>query len=1170
MARQRRRRSDLDESLIATAPPAAVAPPPRRFFRRLMVLVVLLAIVVGLAPEIVCRSPLLAKLVAWSTTDLQGTVTLGEASVGWFTVPHVANAQLVDSAGNPVLTAAEVTGDRTLWQIISAPTRLGRFRIDRPEINLVVGTDGATNLEHVLAKFLQPSATPSSSQPIDVAVQIVDGVLSVVDGATNRRWTVDHVNAVVVVPSDATSPLVGDLQGVLALPTGPSRLSAQGSWKSVAAADGTLKPQGDAAVAVEGLPLELVEVAGRRWLSGLQLTGLAQGDLRARFDLAAAQPIGDASGRVTLANPAIGGPLLKGDEIRLGRLDVPLRVVLEGNRLQVDELTAACELASVDVRGSLTDYERLATVAGLSDLVNLLVECDGRASAKLDLARVAQALPHVLRVRDDVQITGGDVTVTATSDGRPGDRRQQIELTTSGLAATRAGTPIVWNEPLRAVATIHDAAGGPVVDRIQCTSDFLSVDGVNQAESFQLSAQYDLARLAERLSQFVDLGGLQLRGNGTARAAWNRQAAQRFDLEAQANVNDFALVLPEVVWSEPQLVLGLEAVGRADGLAVASLDSAAAGLQAGGDQLTVRLAGPLADARAAGAVYPLTIAGNGDLATWLARIRPFAGLPPTAVAQGRVDMNATARLRLPDDIEVVNSRLTAQPFRLAAYGVVVDEPNAELQVIGRYSPAETTIREANLTSPGLQSQVRQFVWRGGSATTPAALSGDASLRADVAKLAGLLGLVTPGGAQWGGTLEGGTRLQLAGGVTNAAIDGVINNFSFAQPGGAAWQEPVVKLNGSGVYDPTNDAVRFDRLEVSANALRIALAGRISQLSTVRMIEANGEADYDLARLTPLMQTYLGPSVALTGRDAQRFDLTGPLADPTRGGAIPWDKLNGSAKLGWGGANLYGFQLGRGAIDARLNQGVLRTSPLEVPINSGRVRVVPSLRLAGGPTELNVDPGTIIDHVSITPEMANERLKYVVPILAGVAQVSGQFSVALDELRIPLDNPAAGTVGGRMTVHAVDVGPGALLQELATILQQPLTASLTRESVVDFKMIQGRIYHQGLEFAFPEVKVRTNGSVGLDQTLSMVAEFSLPQRLLANRPIAGAALSSQTIRIPIAGTLQQPALDRQAFQQATAQFLQNAAEGAVQEGLNRGLQRLFGPGAAAPQPGTTTK
>jgi hypothetical protein len=545
-------------------------------------------------------------------------------------------------------------------------------------------------------------------------------------------------------------------------------------------------------------------------------------------------------------------------------------------------------------------------------------------------------------------------------------------------------------------------------------------------------------------------------------------------------------------------------------------------------------------------------------------------LPPTAVAQGHVDLNANARLRLPDDVELVDSRLTAQPFRLAAYGVVVDEPNADLQVAGHYSSAETTVRQATLTSPGLQSQVRQFVWRGGSATTPAALSGDASVRADVAKLVGLLGLVTPGGAQWGGTLEGGTRLQLANGVTNAAIDGVINNFSFAQPGGAAWQEPVVKLNGSGVYDPAGDAVRFDRLEVSANALRLALAGRISQLSSARVIEANGEADYDLARLTPLMQAYLGNGVALTGRDAQRFELTGPLADPTRGGAVPWDKLNGSAKLGWGGASLYGFQLGRGALDARLNQGVLRTSPLEVPINSGRVRIVPSLRLAGGPTELNVDPGTIIDHVSITPEMANERLKYVVPILAGVAQVSGQFSVALDELRIPLDNPAAGTVGGRMTVHAVDVGPGALLQELATILQQPLTASLTRESVVDFKMIQGRIYHQGLEFAFPEVKVRTNGSVGLDQTLSMVAEFSLPQRLLANRPIAGAALSSQTIRIPIAGTLQQPQLDRQAFQQATAQFLQNAAEGAVQEGINRGLQRLFGPGAAAPQPGSTTK
>jgi len=1179
MAR-RQRRSDLDESTYPPPPrdePKAGAahadPVPvrrsRRLVRRIVAVVALLIIVVGLAPQIVCRTPLLGTLIAWGTADLQGSVSIGDAGVGWFSVPRIAHVELVDDDGATVLRAAEVTGDRTLWQLATAPTRLGRFRIDRPEIELELRADGTTNLEHVLQKFLTKQDDDAAATPVDVAVQIVDGVFNIHDRATNRRWKIDRVNAVVVVPSDASSPTVGDLQGSIVMPDGPRRLSAQGSWRMAPGASGTAAPQGDAAVAIESVPLELVEAFTRRYLPGLTLAGSAHGDLRARFDLAAAQPIGDASGRITMLNPIIGGSLLQGDEVRLARLDVPLRVVVEGNRLQLDEFSAVCELATLDVRGSLDRYQRAADVDGLSGLVNLLVECDGRASAKFDLARIAQSMPHVLRVRDDVQITGGELTLTALSGGQSGERRQQLELTSSGLAAQRNNVPIVWDQPIRAVATLRDGVGGPTVERIECLSEFLTVNGTNQPELFELTAQYDLAKLAARLSQFVDLGTMQLRGTGTAQGAWVRRPAQRFEIEGQATVNDFALIMPDVTWSEQQLVLGLEAEGSTEGMSVAALDSAAIGIRSAGDELTIRLTQPVVDVRRTDAVWPLSIVGTGELATWLARVRPFAGLPPTAVAQGRVDLNAAARLRLPSDVEVVSSRLTAQPFRLAAYGMIIDEPTADLQMIGRYSPTETSIREATFTSPGLQSQVRQFTYRNGSGGNGSQLSGDAAVRAELAKLAGLFGVATTGGMQYSGLLEGGARLQAADGVTHAAIDATIKSFSLSQPGGAAWQEPLVKLTGTGVYDPQTDAVAFDRLELNADALRVLLAGRVSQVSSARVIDCKGEATYDLARMTPLVQSYMGTGVALAGRETQRFELVGPLADPTRDGAIPWDKLGGTARVGWQAANLYGFQIGRGTVDAKLAQGLLRSSLLDAPVNSGRLRIAPSLRVAGGPMELTVDPGTIIERVSITPEMANERLKYVLPILSGVAQVGGQFSVALDELKLPLDNPSAGVITGRMTVHAVDVGPGILTQELATLLQQPLTASLTRESVVDFKMIQGRIYHQGLEFAFPDVKVRTHGSVGLDQSLSLVAETTVPAKLLGGKQL-GAALSAQTIRIPIAGTLQRPQLDSQALRTATTQMLQNAAQGAVEQGINRGLDRLFGSGALAPQPGTTTK
>ena len=82
-----------------------------------------------------------------------------------------------------------------------------------------------------------------------------------------------------------------------------------------------------------------------------------------------------------------------------------------------------------------------------------------------------------------------------------------------------------------------------------------------------------------------------------------------------------------------------------------------------------------------------------------------------------------------------------------------------------------------------------------------------------------------------------------------------------------------------------------------------------------------------------------------------------------------------------------MQIGQAALDAKLNQGLLRVNPLELPLASGKVRLAPSLRLGPGPMELQHDSGVLIDHVTITPEMANERLKYVLPIVAGIAQAS---------------------------------------------------------------------------------------------------------------------------------------------------------------------------------------
>ena len=243
---------------------------------------------------------------------------------------------------------------------------------------------------------------------------------------------------------------------------------------------------------------------------------------------------------------------------------------------------------------------------------------------------------------------------------------------------------------------------------------------------------------------------------------------------------------------------------------------------------------------------------------------------------------------------------------------------------------------------------------------------------------------------------------------------------------------------------------------------------------------------------------------------------------------------------------------------RLADGMLQVDPLDLAVSQGRVQLTPRLRLAPGPMQLEVDPGRVAEKIRIDPDMCAHGLQYIAPILAGVATAEGTFSVELDGCRIPLDDPARGDLGGRFTVHSVEVGVGPLVRELAVLLQRATPAKLTKESVIQFRMVNGRVYHQGLELVFPDLTIRTHGSVGLDQSLSMVAEMPIPPKWLAANNTINEALRGETVQLPIHGTLTRPRIDQRKLAEYNQKFLQKATGRVIEKELNRQLERLFGP------------
>jgi hypothetical protein len=268
------------------------------------------------------------------------------------------------------------------------------------------------------------------------------------------------------------------------------------------------------------------------------------------------------------------------------------------------------------------------------------------------------------------------------------------------------------------------------------------------------------------------------------------------------------------------------------------------------------------------------------------------------------------------------------------------------------------------------------------------------------------------------------------------------------------------------------------------------------------------------------------------------------------------QLNGRADLGWESANVFGFLFGPGVAKTEVVGGMLHLLPLDLPVNQGRLHLEAEMPLVGGPAVAIVAPGTVVDHISVSQEVCKRGLRFIAPVVGNVTRVEGQFSVTLDSGSIPVTDLRTADIAGHVTIHNMQVDPGPLVQELHVLMGKPASVKLAAESQVPFRMVQGRIYHQNMNLMFPEFTVRTYGSVGLDESLALMAELPVPPKWLANNPSPG-TLAGQTIQLPIGGTLQHPKIDPRALELATAKFIGRAAESVIRNGLDNGLNKLLG-------------
>jgi len=272
---------------------------------------------------------------------------------------------------------------------------------------------------------------------------------------------------------------------------------------------------------------------------------------------------------------------------------------------------------------------------------------------------------------------------------------------------------------------------------------------------------------------------------------------------------------------------------------------------------------------------------------------------------------------------------------------------------------------------------------------------------------------------------------------------------------------------------------------------------------------------------------------------------------------------------WTAADMDGFRIDSGEMAVRLFEGQLALGPFEIAASGGRLRGAPWVRLLPPPGELIVPPGRIIDRVALSSRLCDQWIAWSTPLLGHAAHTQGVVSVDLAGARVPLGDPFGGEMSGQLIFENLEVTPGSQTQPLVNLIVKlqsiidprfafgdKVVLLRVRPDPVRVKMVERRLWHEGLVMEMGQLVVRSGGSVGEDGSLSMVVEVALRGDLAGTLPVV-AQLLRTPLAIPLRGTVERPQFDARAIDTIIGRIVENTAEAVITDGLSRGLEGLFG-------------
>lgn len=1107
-------------------------PPPkkRRRKRRIVIIVLLLMFVmllaaVGLAPTAASSRWARDRIVGMVNDRIAGNVAVNQISLSWFGDCRISGVTVNDAQRREVLSFADAQLPKGVWRLIRAGMNLGEIRIDGAQLTAYLDADNNLSLSKALTPTVASSdsvdstVSESTSLP-DVTVILRDAKITVVR-PDNRRLDVSAINlAAQVNPAgDVTADLSATLpnQTVISTQLEASKLATFLAGESLDPlklnAKATSKSDGE--IDLAGITDVLLE------------PGQVNGALDLDLDIQIENGVVTSDIKTSAKQLAWAG---------VGRAQVqPIDVKLiasaqsDGDKSTADvNLESTAGNVSAKLQGSLqnlsVDGAALleALLAGSSiDLPDVSADITGR----LDLARIARAVPALLKVRDDTTVTGGTVDIASLVLRGGESPSAKLALSATDVTAQASGQTVTW-QPIHLNADIGaDEQQRLRLNSANVESGFATLTASGSPQQSRVTVDADLAGFQDQVGKVFDLGVQRLSGKLQAAISLDRRDDQNLNVDLDATVAGL-----EVINGDRSLRVNNAKIAHQSHLTLK--DNRIARIKT--DQTTLSFDQSIV-ASAVGWYEPHQNAYEGSIdlprvdTQYLGRVLASLGVDQLTGQRGVLQLRAQINgsggrfsssgdasaasmevdgKKLTDTLQLTWSQLAFDPDggAIAADKVKLDSDAGDIVALGVNVSTASPFTASGKVNAKTDLARAMLILQSLTGTDPPPVSGLLTLDADCETSANKVTLKGSGNID---------RLVLGdlppeNEPVAFAFDAVVNN----------------KLQ----------KVRLKQAQLSAAPFSIDLVGDVTDYSNLAQVDLRGKYQLRLKRLTDWLH-----QVAPNTRDifsvvgAQRgvIAASGPA---NRSDVTPcYRDLTAMMETGFRSAQVYGIPLGATKLEPRLEGGVIRLPMTTIEAAEGRINIGGELDLVGEVTVSLPQRIDLLDKIKVTPQLAKHVLTRFNPIFGQATKIRGRINLMTRDVTIPLgpSMTTGGSGSGRLDLRGFRIKPGGLLAELlhfGGFAQEEMVTVKVKGA--DFVIKEGRLRYDDFTMIFGDglFDLKFYGSVGFDDTLDLVVSIPIRENLLRRLKVSGpvvqyaSLLNDARVDIPIVGTRENPKMD----------------------------------------------